>query len=60
MAQRPFIVPIPGTTKLHHVKEDIGAINVKFTQEELEEFRNEFSKIELIGVRPTESALTDS
>lgn len=59
LAQKPFIVPIPGTTKLHHMKENIGALDVKFSQEELKEFRNAFSRIELVGVRSSESALTD-
>ena len=59
LAQKPFIVPIPGTTKLHHMKENRGAIDIKFTPDELREFRNAFTKIELVGVRPPESALTD-
>lgn len=59
LAQKPFIVPIPGTTKLHHLEENLGAIDGKFSAEELREFRNAFSKIELLGVRPPESALTD-
>lgn len=59
LAQKPFIVPIPGTTKLHHLKENLGALNVEFTSEELQEFRDEFEAIELAGVRSFESALTD-
>jgi aryl-alcohol dehydrogenase-like predicted oxidoreductase len=59
MAQKPFIVPIPGTTKLHHMKENMGALDIQFSEEELREFRNAFSKIELVGVRSPESALTD-
>lgn len=59
LAQKPFIVPIPGTTKLHHLEENLGAINLKFTPEETKEFRDAFSKIPLLGVRPAESALTD-
>jgi aryl-alcohol dehydrogenase-like predicted oxidoreductase len=59
LAQKPFIVPIPGTTKLHHLKEDLGALNVEFTQEELREFREDFEAIELAGVRSFESALED-
>ena len=60
LAQKPWIVPIPGTTKLHHVKEDLGALSVRFTGEELKEFRDAFSEIPLIGVRPPESALQNS
>ena len=59
LAQKPWIVPIPGTVKLHHMKENLGAINVTFTSEELKEFRSEFEKIELVGVRAPETVLTD-
>jgi aryl-alcohol dehydrogenase-like predicted oxidoreductase len=37
LAVKPFIVPIPGTTKLHHMEEDLGALDVRFAQEELAE-----------------------
>lgn len=59
LAEKPWIVPIPGTTKLHHVEENLGAIQVNFTSEELQDFRKEFSEINLIGIRTYESALTD-
>lgn len=59
LAQKPWIVPIPGTTKLHHMKENMGALDVTFSDEELREFRQAFEKIEMIGVRSRESALTD-
>ena len=59
LAQKPFIVPIPGTTKLHHLEEDLGALNISFTSGELEEFRKEFEAIDLIGVREPDSVLTD-
>src|SRR5699024_4028846 len=59
LAQKPFIVPIPGTTKRHHLEEDLGALDVEFTPEELEEFRKDFEAIDLAGVRSFESALTD-
>ncbi|MDX1666998.1 MAG: aldo/keto reductase, partial [Saprospiraceae bacterium] len=59
LAQKPFIVPIPGTTKLHHLEEDLGALDVEFTAEELQEFRKDFEEIELMGVRSFESALVD-
>lgn len=60
LAQKPFIVPIPGTTKLHHMKENLGAYNIAFTPAELSEFRQAFEKIDLIGVRPPESTLKDA
>lgn len=59
MAQKPYIVPIPGTTKLHHMKENMGALSINFTAQELQEFRSELEKIPLIGVRAPETALTD-
>jgi aryl-alcohol dehydrogenase-like predicted oxidoreductase len=59
MAQKPYIVPIPGTTKLHHVKENVGALNVTFSDAELKEFRKALEKIELVGVRGPETALVD-
>ena len=59
MAQKPFIVPIPGTTKLHHVKQNQGALNVTFSDTELKEFRNALEKIQLVGVRGPETALVD-
>lgn len=59
MAQKPYIVPIPGTTKLHHVKENQGALSIAFTDAELKEFRKALDKIPLIGVRSPETALID-
>ncbi|MEJ5145337.1 aldo/keto reductase [Sphingobacterium sp. MYb388] len=59
LAQKPFIVPIPGTTKLHHLKENLGAFDVSFTQAELNEFRSQIDKINLIGFRERESVLKD-
>ena len=59
MAQKPYIVPIPGTTKLHHMKENMGALDIKFTQSELKEFRVSLEKIPLVGVRGPETALVD-
>ncbi|MBE8717524.1 aldo/keto reductase [Cellvibrio polysaccharolyticus] len=59
LAQKPWIVPIPGTTKTHHMNENLGALEVTFSSAELKEFRTAFSAIELEGVRSPESALTD-
>lgn len=59
LAQKPWIVPIPGTTKLHHLEENMGAMDISFTSDELKEFRNAFEKIDLIGVRLPESVLKD-
>lgn len=59
LAQRPFIVPIPGTTKLHHARENMGTLQISFTENELAEFRNDLTKIELVGVRAPDSVLRD-
>src|SRR5881394_3544204 len=51
LAQKPWIVPIPGTTKLHRLEENIGAVAVKFTPNELREIENASSKIKVEGDR---------
>jgi aryl-alcohol dehydrogenase-like predicted oxidoreductase len=40
LAQRPWIVPIPGTTKLHRLEENLGAANVELTAAELQQIHN--------------------
>lgn len=60
LAQKPLIVPIPGTTKLHNLEEDLGALQITFSDAELKEFKDEFSKIAIAGVREPESVLTDA
>jgi aryl-alcohol dehydrogenase-like predicted oxidoreductase len=51
LAQKPWIVPIPGTTKLHRLEENTDAVNVKLTPEELHEINDAASKIEVHGER---------
>lgn len=51
LAQQPWIVPIPGTTQMAHMKENIGANNIMFTLDELEEFNKELNAIQIIGER---------
>ena len=55
LAQKPWIVPIPGTTKLHRVEENIAAAQVELTREELNEIENQASGITLEGERYSES-----
>ena len=50
-AQKPWIVPIPGTTKLHRLEENIGAVNVKLSPEDLRELETAASKIAVQGAR---------
>jgi aryl-alcohol dehydrogenase-like predicted oxidoreductase len=49
--QKPWIVPIPGTTQMAHMLENIGADDVRFTDDELKQFNTELSKIEIKGER---------
>lgn len=51
LAQKPFIVPIPGTRKLHRLKENMGAAALDLTADDLREIDNEVSKIEIQGAR---------
>jgi aryl-alcohol dehydrogenase-like predicted oxidoreductase len=55
LAQKPWIVPIPGTTKLHRLTENNGAANVHFTQEELEELTAASEQVKVMGARYTEA-----
>jgi aryl-alcohol dehydrogenase-like predicted oxidoreductase len=51
LAQKPWIVPIPGTTKLHRLKENLGAASVELTPDDLREIDSASSKIEVEGAR---------
>ena len=51
LAQKPWIVPIPGTTKLHRLDENIGAIAVELTPDDLREIESAASKITVQGAR---------
>ena len=51
LAQKPWIVPIPGTTKLHRLEENLGAAGVTLTAEDLREIDAALSTIELAGER---------
>src|SRR6187397_1779618 len=51
LAQKPWIVPIPGTTKLHRLEENIGSVNIEFTSDELHEIDNASSEIKVQGER---------
>lgn len=53
LAQRPYIVPIPGTTKLHRLEENIGAVDVQLTNVDLREIEQAASQIEISGERYT-------
>jgi aryl-alcohol dehydrogenase-like predicted oxidoreductase len=51
LAQKPWIVPIPGTTKLHRLEENIGAVSVELTPDDLREIETAASAIKVQGAR---------
>jgi aryl-alcohol dehydrogenase-like predicted oxidoreductase len=51
LAQKPWIVPIPGTTKLHRLEENLGGADVELTSDDLAAIRNAISAIEVQGDR---------
>ncbi len=51
LAQKPWIVPIPGTTKLERLKENIGAASLELTSDDLNEIESAASKITVQGAR---------
>jgi aryl-alcohol dehydrogenase-like predicted oxidoreductase len=55
LAQKPWIVPIPGTTKLHRLEENIGAVDVELTTDDLREIDDASSKITIEGARYPEA-----
>jgi aryl-alcohol dehydrogenase-like predicted oxidoreductase len=54
LAQKPWIVPIPGTTKLQRLEENIGAVDVELTAGDLREIDQAASQISIQGARYTE------
>ena len=51
LAQKPWIVPIPGTTKLNRLEENLGAVNVELTTEDLAAIENAAAEITIQGER---------
>jgi aryl-alcohol dehydrogenase-like predicted oxidoreductase len=56
LAQRPWIVPIPGTRKLHRLEENVAAADVDLTDDDLQEIETEVARITPEGARYPESA----
>ena len=56
LAQKPWIVPIPGTTKLHRLEENLGAADVELTPDDLQEIESSTSQITVQGARYSESS----
>ena len=55
LAQKPWIVPIPGTTKVSRISENIAAANITFTEQELKAINEEVRKIPIVGDRYPEA-----
>jgi aryl-alcohol dehydrogenase-like predicted oxidoreductase len=55
LAKKPWIVPIPGTTKLHRLEENLGAANIELSAEDLREIENAVSNIKVEGARYPEN-----
>lgn len=56
LAQKPWIVPIPGTTKLHRLEENLGAVAVELSEADLQEIEQASSQIAVQGARYSEGA----
>ena len=57
MAQGEDIIPLPGTTKAHRLQENLDAMKVKLTTEELKEIRTASENAEIVGLRYPEAAV---
>jgi len=57
LAQKPWIVPIPGTTKLHRLEENLGAASIELTPDDLREIETAASQITIQGARLPEAVL---
>ena len=56
LAQKPWIVPIPGTTKLHRLEENLGAVDVELTADDFREIETITSRVEVQGARYSEGS----
>jgi aryl-alcohol dehydrogenase-like predicted oxidoreductase len=57
LAQKPWIVPIPGTTKLHRLEENLGAVALELADDDLQQINAAVASIEIQGARLPEAAL---
>jgi len=60
MARKPWIVPIPGTTQMAHMLDNIGANDIKFSADELHQFNQEIAAITIKGARLPQAVLNFS
>jgi len=56
LAQKPWIVPIPGTTRLHRLEENLGAVDVELTADDFRQIENIMSRVEVQGARYSEGS----
>jgi len=56
LAQKPWIVPIPGTTKVHRLKENVAAASIELSEQDLREIESATSEITVQGARYIEGA----
>jgi len=56
LAQKPWIAPIPGTTKLHRLQENLGAVDVELTADDFRAIENITTRVEVKGARYSEGA----
>ena len=56
LAQKPWLAPIPGTTKLHRLEENLGAVNIELSADDLRELDELTSSVEVQGNRYSEAA----
>src|SRR5215468_1310342 len=56
LAQKPWIVPIPGTTKMHRLEENLRAVDVELTPDDLREIESSAAQIHVVGERYPEAA----
>src|SRR5262249_22410260 len=57
LGRRPWIVPIPGTTKLQHLEENLGALRMELTADEVKDIEEGFAGMRVQGARATEELL---
>ena len=57
LACKPWIVPIPGTTKMNHLDEDVDAANIKLSEADMQEIETGFAKLTIQGARSSTAVL---
>lgn len=58
LARKPWIVPIPGTTKVSHLEEDLGSLGVALNEDEMQEIEVGFANLSIQGARSSEAVLS--